>query len=111
MYTTGKQSFTTPCAPVGADNAQLFPVLEELKNELVPVNTWRVLCGGSSNRRGPGGLDNSAAKVKHRNAEQERRVAIKGLQEQMSAFFLVRWGKISVGDLLLFGKLITRLRV
>ena len=56
-------------------------------------------------KKDPNELDNSTAKVNHRQAEQGRRTAIRGLQDQISAFFLVKGQKkISVGDLLLFGK-------
>lgn len=43
--------------------------------------------------------------MKHKEAEQRRRAAIRGLQEQISVFFLVKGKKkITVGNLLLFGK-------
>ena len=46
--------------------------------------------------------------MKHREAERARRAAIRSLQEEMSLYFLVPGGrKISVGELLLFGKFAT----
>jgi len=50
-------------------------------------------------------LSDSARKVNHRKTEKERRTTIRDLLDQISAFFLVEGQKkISVGDLLLFGK-------
>jgi hypothetical protein len=58
-----------------------------------------------SSKAGPSKLDDSRKGVRHREAEQGRRTAIKCLQHQISAFFLVKGQKkISVGDLLLFGE-------
>jgi len=90
---------------VNADKSQLFTVLAELRNELVPINRWCVLRDGRSNKKDPSKLDNTREGVKHREAEQQRRAAIRSLQDQISVFFLVQGQKkISVGELLLFGK-------
>jgi len=52
-------------------------------------------------------LSNSARNTNHRKTEKERRATIRGLLDQISAFFLVEGQKkISIGDLLLLGKLI-----
>ena len=43
--------------------------------------------------------------MRHREAEQGRRTAIRSLQEQISRFFLVKGQRrVSIGELLLFGK-------
>ena len=91
---------------IGVDKARPFTVLAELRSELVPINKRHVLRDGHSDTKDPSKLKNEMKQVKHRVAEQERRTAIRHLQDQISAFFLVRGQKkISVGDLLLFGKL------
>ena len=59
----------------------------------------------SSGKKDPKKLNGSRAKVRHREAEQGRRTAIRSLQEQISRFFLVKGQrKVSIGELLLFGK-------
>ena len=70
------------------------------------MNERRVLrVGHSSAKKDPSKLDSSAAKANHRQKEQGRRTTIRDLLDQISAFFLVKeQKKISVGDLLLFGK-------
>ena len=93
---------------VDTDGARLFTVLEELGNELVPVNTRRVLREGTSKKVDPSELDDSEVAVKHRKREQGRRTTIRDLQHQLSSFFLVKEGRmVSGGEVLLFGKLIT----
>lgn len=85
-----------------------FPVLEELSNELMPVNTRRVLRGGGAKRKDPSELDISEGKVKHREKEQGRRATIRDLLHRISAFFLVKRGKnVTGGEVVLFGKSIT----
>lgn len=50
------------------------------------------------------GAGSSGGKERHRKAERTRRAAIRDLQEEISAYFLVPGRKkISVGELLLFG--------
>lgn len=67
------------------------------------MNKRRVLKEGRSLNRQPNQLDPS--KEGHRRAEQARRAEIRNLQEQISVFFLVPGQKkVSVGELLLFGK-------
>ena len=69
------------------------------------MNERPVLRGGGSNKKDLSKLDNSRRGVKHTTAEQERRTGIRQLQERISVFFLVKGHKkVSVGDLLLFGK-------
>lgn len=52
-----------------------------------------------------GEVGNPSGKVKHREAERARRTTIRNLQDQISLYFLVPGHKkISVGELLLFGK-------
>ncbi|KAF9648412.1 hypothetical protein BDM02DRAFT_3269526 [Thelephora ganbajun] len=79
-------------------------VLQELGRELAPINGRRILREGhSSNRKDSNESDDSRAKVKHRQVEQERRAAIRSLQDQISAFFLVPGQKkVTTGELLLF---------
>lgn len=90
---------------IDADGTRIFTVLQELKSELAPVNARRVLRGHSSVKKDPNELSNSKAKVNHRMAEQERRTATRHLLDQISAFFLVQGQeKVSLGELLLFGK-------
>jgi len=70
------------------------------------MNKRRVIRKGHPpNKKDPGELDNSEAKVRHREAEQKRRAATRQLQDQISVFFLVQGKKeVSIGDVLLFGK-------
>jgi len=70
------------------------------------MNTRRVLLEGGSKGKDPSELDNSDRKVRHRKSEQKRRGSIRNLLHQISAFFLVE-GKVSAGDVILFGKSIT----
>ena len=134
-----KRRTRSPCSPkvsdhsppfvytANADNACLFTVLEDLNNELAPVNTRRVLRGVRSKKvssktdkldeldevdepeldvpEEPEKLD---AKARHRRGECERRSAIRGLLHEISAFFLVKGTKkVSGGEVILFGKSIT----
>ena len=63
--------------------------------------------GYSNRKKDSRELDDSSEKTKHRKAEKKRRETIRSLQDQISVFFLVKGDrKVSVGDLLLFGKLI-----
>ena len=91
---------------VNADEAWLFAVLQELGSELARVNEKNVLREGRSlGKKDSSKLDNSSAKVKHREAEKRRRAAVRFPLDQITRFFLVQEGeKISIGDLLLFGK-------
>jgi hypothetical protein len=91
---------------VDVDGPRLVTVLQELGGELAPVNKRRVLREGHpSAKKDPNELSNSKTKVRHREAEQERRKAIRCLLDQMSTFFLVQGQKkVSVGELLLFSK-------
>ena len=90
---------------VNVDKSQFFTVLAELRNELVPINRWCVLRNGHSNKKDRSKLNNTREGMKHREAEQQRRAAIRSLQDQISVFFLVQGQKkISVGELLLFGE-------
>jgi len=90
---------------VGVDGARLFTVLEELSNELAPINPRRVLREGTSKTMDPSELDDSEVAVRHRKREQGRRTTIRDLQHQLSGFFLVEEGrKVSGGELLLFGE-------
>ena len=89
----------------GDDSTQLSTVLAKLESELMPINRRRVLRDGHSIKKDSSKLDNTRGRVKHREAEQERRTAIRRLQDQISAFFLIQGRKkITVGDLLLFSK-------
>jgi len=64
-----------------------------------------VLREGHSGKKDPSELNTSSGKVKHRQTEQDRRTAIKHLQDQLSVFFWVEGQKkITIGDLLLSGK-------
>ena len=115
-----------------SDNTRLFTVLEELSNELTPVNTRRVLRENHSKKKdlsegdGPDEPDelNEPKKLdeqdqqedpdvldrkeRHRKGEQGRRTTIRGLLHEISAFFLVTGDKeVSGGDVILFGKSIT----
>lgn len=97
------------CSPrshiLDADETQRFAVLQELRNELAPVNERCMLRDGHTPNRGPDEADTSARKVKHRGVEQARRTAIRHLHEQMSVYFSVpKQRKISARDLLLFSK-------
>lgn len=87
---------------VDDDSTQLSTVLAELESKLFPINRRRVLRDGHSIKKDS---SNTRGRVKHREAEQGRRTAIRHLQNQISAFFLVQGRKkITVGDLLLFSK-------
>jgi hypothetical protein len=74
----------------------------------VPINVRHVLKEGHPSNKELGQVDTSAGRVRHREAEKARRVAIRGLQDDISAYFLVPGNEmISVGRLLLFGKFTT----
>ena len=88
-----------------ADETRHFIVLQELRNELAPVNERCMLRDGHTPNRGPDELDSSTRGVKHRGVEQARRTAIRHLHEQMSVYFSVpSQRKMSARDLLLFSK-------
>lgn len=105
MCTTKVRDFSPRSHTFDADKTQRFAVLQELRNELAPVNERCVLRDGHTPNRGPDEPDSSTRKVKHRGVEQARRTAIRHLHEQMSLYFSVpKQRKISARDLLLFSK-------
>lgn len=107
---TAKVRDYSPHSHAFNDNeTQHFTVLQELRNELTPVNERRVLRDGHTPNRGPDEPDSSTRKMRHREVEQARRVAIRDLHEQISVYFSVpKQRKISARDLLLFSKFTTQ---
>ena len=106
-YTEGKQSLTILACTFNTNEADP-PALEGISRELMPINERRVLKNGHTQTKDLNGVNNAPEKVKLREAERARRVAIRSLQEEISFYFFVRGPKkISGADLLLFSKFAT----
>lgn len=73
----------------------------------MPINDRSVLLKRLSKKKDLSDVIDSASAARRRTAENKRKWDIRGIQDQISSFFLVGGKKswISVGDLLLFSKL------
>lgn len=105
MYQTGEPPLTALTCSYNANKILLSTALQVVETELRPVNQRRVLRDGHSMHEEHDEAIASTRVEKHRDAEKRRRALTRAIQEDLSLYFFVPGqGKISVGELLLYGK-------